>query len=146
MSGKAGKYGRIHPLLPQRHRLKFRLVHGKRLDAAQVAGRLHQHVVAGVDEDLGHQIQPLLRPVGDENLVGVNGHAGALGVALGDKGAQRFVAEGGGVLQGEFALLGQNAVGRRPQRLDGEVVGVGQPPGKGNDRRVLGDFEDFANK
>jgi hypothetical protein len=119
--------------------------------------------VAGVDDQLGGQVEALLTSLDDQHVVGGAGDA-VPGESLRDLGAQVGQAVGGGVLQGDRALRGEQAgvdllqlvhreqrrvgiaaaegddlrIGAQPQQLaDGRRLHAGHPAGE-PDGRVLG--------
>ena len=59
------------PVVVQRHVDDVGLVGAEDAERADVAGRLGEHDVPGVDEDPGHEVERLLRPGGDDDVVGV---------------------------------------------------------------------------
>jgi hypothetical protein len=77
-----------------RHRDEARPREAQRLDGTDVPGVGQGHGGAGLDEGAGHEVEGLLRPVGDDHLV--DGNAVALGRPL----AQWEEPLGRGVLQG----------------------------------------------
>jgi hypothetical protein len=89
------------------HADHVRLHRRERLQRAEVGGRFHQDAAAGVDQDLGHQVQALLGAGGDQHLVGVHVHALLLQV-MRHPVAQGAIAFAGGVLQGGAAVLRQH--------------------------------------
>ncbi|KAF5045351.1 hypothetical protein DSECCO2_482120 [anaerobic digester metagenome] len=135
----------VGAVLFQVHGHEARLEHGEGLDGAQVARALQDDLVAVLDEEFAQQVQALLGTGGDEHLVRIHANAPAL-VAGRDPGAQLCVAFGGGVLQGAGAGRGQGFAGGLLQGLDGEEARVRQAAGKGDDARVLGDFQDLADE
>ena len=66
------KRRRVDPVLVDRHGQQRGLEHLQRLDRADVAGLVDRDLDAGFDEHLRHEVERLLRAVGDQHLVGVD--------------------------------------------------------------------------
>lgn len=138
--------GQIQPLFRQGDGLEIRLIDGERLDGAKVARLFDDEILPLVHQHLAQQIQRLLGAAGDEDVVRIDGHAVTAQVAVGDELAQRGKALGGGILQRGGSLLAQHVLARLLDGLDREQMGVGQAAGEGDDLRIGGNFEDFADK
>ena len=74
-----------------------RFVQAECLDSTEVAGRLDRDGVAGVDEALRNEVEALLRPVHDLDVLGGHVEADAAPVTCGDELAERTVPVGGRV-------------------------------------------------
>jgi len=142
----AGQVLEHRAVIHQLHGAPVRPEEGKGLDGPEIAGPLDGHGRPALDEHLADHVQALLGARGDEDVLGVHGKALLLGVALGDQGPQLGVALGGGVLQGGAALFAQDRGRGLGHLLHGEEGRIGQAPGKGDDRRVGRDLEDFADE
>jgi len=141
-----GQGGEVHATLTDRHRVKAGPVHGKGLDGTEVAGLLDDQVVAFVEEGLAQEVQSLLRPGGDEDILHRHLQPLLPAVAIGDELPQPQIAFGIGVLKDVAAFLLKDVMGGLLQGLDRKEQPVGQATGKGDDRGVEGDLEDLADK
>ena len=110
----------------------------KRLQRTQIRGRLHGDAAAFVDKDLADQIQRLLRPRGDQHLIGRNIPRQRLRHPL----AQRLVAFAGGVLQRIARLRAHDFFVSRVECVNRKRVWRRQAARKADDVRLLGHFED----
>ncbi|MNF96753.1 hypothetical protein D3C84_795510 [compost metagenome] len=107
------------------------------LQGGQVSGRFQQHLGARIDEQLGGQVQGLLRTTDDQHLAGLAGHAerprlGGDGLAQGRLAFAHAVLAHAGRHLGPFHLR-QHRLGR-------------QASGEGHHFRALGGGKDFADQ
>ena len=138
---------RLHAAIVAGHAVDLRLHGGESLQRAQVGGRFHQQAAALVQQDLGHQIQPLLAAGGDQHLIGrdlraVAGHFSSHPLA------QLGQAFAGGVLQRgarDRAAFGQDAGAGLAHGLDRKGLGRGQAARKVEDAGPFGDFQNLAD-
>src|SRR5271157_1366113 len=114
------------------------------LQCAEVGGRLHQNAIATVDEQLGDEVQRLLRAGGDEDVV--HGCEDAVARQLPhNQLAQRKVAFCGAVLQRSESLRGQNVLASFLEACHGKYFRRGQPAAKRDDLGTLGELEQLTN-
>ena len=102
----------------------------QRLEGADVRRRLHHDMVARIDQGAGQQVQTLLRPGGDEHVLGPALAAPGL-VGLGHPLPQGRDPLGRAVLDGLWPVApgpGQHGVGGRRSRSTGKLSGAGRPP------------------
>jgi hypothetical protein len=97
-----GQVGNVHAFVVTGHAHHLGLHWCEGLQGAQVGGGFHQNAAVGVDQDLGDQVQALLRTGGDQHL----GRVHVPGQAVGHHLAQRRKAFAGGVLQGALRVGG----------------------------------------
>ncbi len=126
--------------------MKLRLEHGKGLDRSQVAGALDGQAVPPVEEYLPDQVEPLLRAIGDQDLLRVYCQPPVLQIPVGQVLPERQETLSGAVLQDAVAAFGEHLDGGLPDLLDGEELGIGQSPGKGDHLGVDRNFEDLPDK
>ena len=108
------------------------------LDGAQVGRLLQRDLVAGGDHGAGQQVEALLGPRGDHDLVGVDAQS------IGHHFPQRRQTGGRPVLQRDRAVGTADRcrmVGRGTDPLRVEQVEVGQAAGEGDDAGSFGQRE-----
>ncbi len=115
------------------------------LEGAEVGGVLDEDGVAGIEEDFGDEIEALLGAVGDEYLVRGDFQPDGFGEVGADPLAQGKVALGDVVLEGGWAVFGEERLGGAGGCFDGKQLGRGQAASEGDDIGGAGDFEDFAD-
>ncbi len=123
-----------------------RLEHLQRLDRPDVAGLVDRDLDARVDEHLRHEVERLLRPVGDEHLIGVDLAPTTRGGLLRDPRPQLGEPLGRRVLQQRRRVVAQQPRGHRPDLVDGKRIGCGQPTGHRDDVGSLRDREQLADR
>ena len=84
----------LHPLVIDVYRRDARTVRGERVGGADVSGVLHAHAIAGIDQDARGEIERFLKSRDDDDLIRRAPHAARRGEILGDRLAQRTVADG----------------------------------------------------
>ena len=107
------------------------------MQRTQIGRTFCQNLVAGVDQQPADQIQRLLRPGGDQHVLGMGEDAVARHM-LHDQLTQRQVALGGAVLESLGRHLAQYLVGSGLKRLSREDFRRRQAAGKGNHISLLG--------
>ena len=106
-----------------------------------VGGTLQDDEIPRLQERLADQVEALLGAVGDQDVRWVGRQAVLGAVSICYVLAQGQIALGGGVLKGAGAIFGQHLPGRLgdlPYREEGRI---GDTPGEGDDRRILGHGE-----
>ena len=106
-----------------------------------VGRALDRDPIARVEKAPADEVEPLLRAVHDENVLGARPRLLARAKPLGDVRAKRWVAGGGSVLKERLSLPAKHFVEHLPEGLDGkellvrnqgrEVDGVGMTGGDG---------------
>ena len=124
---RRGQFVDVDALVAQRDPDEARLAQLERLDRAQVGGCFHQHHIARVQEDAGHEVERLLRAVRDQDVVGLRVDAAGREDRLRDILAERTVAFRRAVLQRGRRGRREHALHGRRERLRGKEVRPGQP-------------------
>ena len=107
---------------------------------ADVRGGFGQDDVAWVDEDLGDEVEGLLRTGGDGDVVGMAAYA--VGPHdLGDHLPQFGVALPRAVLEDRRSSVAQKTCAHLREELERQPLDIGHPSGQGDDFRSIGDGE-----
>ena len=132
------------PLVVQRDLHEARLVRGECGKRAHVGRRLHHDLVARVDKDLRHEVEGLLRAVGDDDVLWVG-----LESLLRHEGDEPLLQAGvpatPAVLQRLRATFGEHAADHVEHVLMGEGLHVGHPAGERHDLWAGGHREQGAD-
>ena len=102
-------------------------------EGAYVRGGLGEDDVAWVDEELGDQVERLLAPRGDDDVVGIGADDAVVGHDLGDPFAQDLPALPVPVLHGLRSVPGDEALGGGGELVERQVLEIGHSAGQGND-------------
>ena len=113
------------------------------LDGGEVRRLLDEHGRAGIERHRRDERERLLRPAGDEQIVGLGGEPARCQPCR-DGLAQRGVAFGGRVLQRAGPGRQRRGEGGR-EPLEVEQLGRGQATGERDDARQRGEREEFAH-
>ena len=116
----------------------------ERLQRAQIRWTLDQDAIAAIDEQLGDQVQRLLRPRGDQHVIDA-GHDSVARHVPDDVLAQRTIAFGRPVLQRRGGLRLQHAMTRLLETRHRKQLRRGQAAGEGNHLRPLRELQEFAD-
>ncbi len=104
------------------------------LHGAGVGGLLDGHEIPGIEQGAGDEVEALLRPVDDENLLGARLEAEAQQVGS-QVFAQRRVAARRIILQELAPFLADHPVEHATEGVRGEEIAIGHPTGKGDEAR-----------
>ena len=123
--GMAGGGSRFQPASLTRSGLELRARRNEGRAGAVIAGLLHPHGVAVVDEDPRQQVERRLRAVGDDDLLGLALHAARRRQIAGDRLAQRRISLD--VIGAEQVVMGELGAAAEQARpgVEREIVGVG---------------------
>ena len=135
----------VHPAGVHRDRCVGRLVRVEREQCAQERRRLGDDHVTRVEHQLGDQVEPLLRPLDDQYVVGGARCAGA-GHPLRDLLPERRETVGDGVLQGGVGAAGEDHIVGGLQILGREQGRVGEAPAEGDHRGVRPVDQQFTDR
>ena len=102
-------------------------------EGAYVRGGLGEDDVAWVDEELGDEVERLLAPRGDDDVVGIGADDAVVGHDLGDPFAQDLPALPAPVLHGLRSVPGDEALGGGGEPVERQVLEIGHSAGQGND-------------
>ena len=116
----------------------------ERLQRAEVSRALHQDAVAAIDEQLGDQVQRLLRTRSDQHVIDAGQNSIARHVRD-DVLAQRPIAFRRPVLQCRRSLASVRPAGMLPGSVPPEIPRGGQAAGKGDHFWTLCKLEKFAD-
>ena len=116
----------------------------ERLQRAQVRWTLDEDAIAAIDEQLGDEVQRLLRPRSDQHVIDACQDSVTRHVAD-DVLAQRTIAFRRPVLQRRGGLSLQHAMTRLLETRYRKQLRRGQAAGKGNHLRPLRELQEFAD-
>ncbi len=133
-----------HPVFVGRYRDILCAIGIPGLKRSQVGGQFDHDVVTLIDEQPSEQIERLLRAGGDQDIISSDVDAIAHRVT-GDHLAQRTIAIGGSILQRLRPIGIQNSDAGFFKLLDRKDFRRGQSSCKGDDVRLLGQFEQFTD-
>ena len=113
-------------------------------ERADVARRLREHDVAGVEEDAGDQVERLLAADGDHHVVRRAGDADQRH-HVADLLAQPRIALAGAVVQRDGALVSDQLVEQRADRVERQGGGVRRAAGEAHHLRAARDGEESSD-
>ena len=114
------------------------------MQSAEVRRLLDQHGVTRVQEHLAHQVQRLLRPIGDEDVINRAAHREPR-QALADQRPQRSIPLARSVLERLRAIRFEHPLERATVFVNREQLGRWQATRQRDDVRLRGDLQDLAN-
>ena len=133
-----------HAILIEAHSVEARLISIPSLDRSQVGGTAGEHEVTGVNENLANQVQGLLGAIGQQDVAG-HGRDAILVHCGGQVFLERSIPLSGAVLQCLGAVLVDDVTAGFLDLAQREEVRGRQTTGEGDDVRLLGQFEQFAD-
>ena len=132
--------GEVDAIFRDRDRQKPRPVDRKGLDGPQVAGLLDDNPLPLVQQGLTDKVEPLLSPVGDQDILGIDDKVLLFLISPGDILPQPEVPLGVAVLK-DIVAVDLEDLGCCPLDFFGrKKIPVGETAGKGDHRPVQGDL------